>query len=212
MSEQPSEQPEQNRPDAIIFDLGGVIIDIDFNRVFERWAQLSGHDALSIQQRFTVDNAYRQHERGELSPQQYFGYQRELHGLSLTDEQMLDGWNAIFGPEIPGVRALIKRALTVAPCVVFSNTNATHQAYWAPALSDTLNLFDQVFVSNELGLRKPDAESFNAVCAHLNVAPDKALFFDDTQENLDGARALGIESIKVSCPGDIDKQLSALHA
>lgn len=203
---------EQNRPDAIIFDLGGVIIDIDFNRVFERWAQLSGHDALSIQQRFTTDDAYRQHERGELSPQQYFSYQRELHGLSLTDEQMLDGWNAIFGPEISGVQALIKRAIKVAPCVVFSNTNAAHQAYWAPALSETLSLFNQVFVSNELGLRKPEPESFHAVCAHLNVEPGNALFFDDTQENLDGARALGIESVKVSSPDDIDKRLSAMHA
>jgi len=207
-----SEHSEHNRPDAIIFDLGGVIIDIDFNRVFERWSQLSGQDALSIQQRFTVDDAYRQHERGELSPQQYFDYQRSLHGLTLTDEEMLDGWNAIFGPEIQGVRALIKRALTIAPCVVFSNTNAAHQAYWAPALHETLSLFDEVFVSNELGLRKPDAESFHAVCAQLNVAPGNTLFFDDTQENRDGASALGIESVKVTGPGDIEKRLAMMGA
>jgi len=205
-------QHKQAATGAIIFDLGGVIIDIDFNRVFERWAVLSGQDAKRIRQHFLVDDAYRQHERGEITADQYFAYQRQLHGLSLNDEQMLDGWNAIFGPEIAGVRALIERATKLAPCAVFSNTNAAHQAYWAPILSDTLSLFDQVFVSNELGLRKPDAESFLAVCEQLRVAPENTLFFDDTQENLDGARALGIKAVKVTSPDDIDQCLREMNA
>jgi len=212
MLDQTESTPVRPAPKAIIFDLGGVIIEIDFKRVFRHWAELSGQDTRQIEQRFAVDDAYRQHERGELTAREYFDHQRQLHGLSLTDEQMLAGWNAIFGPEIIGVRALIQRALSIAPCAVFSNTNAAHQAYWAPVLSETLDLFDQVFVSNELGLRKPDAESFRAVCSQLNVLPEHTLFFDDTQENLDGARALGMEAVKVSSAADIAKRLSALNA
>ncbi|MFK7964921.1 MAG: HAD-IA family hydrolase [Burkholderiaceae bacterium] len=198
------------RPELIIFDLGGVIIDIDFSRVFQHWARLTGQDAQQIQQRFAVDDAYRQHERGELTTTQYLDYQRDLHNLSLSDEQMLAGWNAIFGPEIPGVRALIQQAASIAPCVVFSNTNAGHQAYWAPVLTETLNLFEHVFVSNELGLRKPDADAFLAVCNPMDVAPEQSLFFDDTQENLDGADALGISAVKVSSPADIKRCLDEL--
>ena len=198
------------QPKLIIFDLGGVIIDIDFGRVFQHWAALSGQDAQHIHQRFAVDDAYRQHERGELTTTQYLAYQRDLHSLTLTDEQMLAGWNAIFGPEIPGVRALIEQATSIAPCVVFSNTNAGHQAYWAPVLTETLSLFEHVFVSNELGLRKPDAEAFHAVCSPMKVAPEHSLFFDDTQENLDGASALGISAVKVSGSADIKRCLDDL--
>ena len=199
-----------NRPEAIIFDLGGVIID--FARVFNAWAQMSGAPAASLQTQFDADQSYQRHERGEISATEFFAVQRQRFALTLTDEQFLNGWNAIFGPEIDGVAALIKRARTLAPCYVFSNTNAAHQAFWEPALADTLALFDGVFVSNTLGLRKPEPDAFRAVCERIGASPDTVLFFDDTQENLDGAAALGITAIRVQSPADIEAALVACGA
>lgn len=199
-------------PKAIIFDLGGVIIDVDFQRVFAAWAQMAGVTAADISQRFETDHPYQQHERGEIGANEFFDVQRQKYDLRLTDEQFMTGWNAIFGLEVAGVRTLIERATRIAPCHVFSNTNAAHQAYWEPRLEKTLSLFSNVFVSNELKERKPDAKAFQDVCDQIGVAPADALFFDDTQENLDGAIALGLTAVMVKAPADIETVLVGLGA
>ncbi len=200
------------RPEAIIFDLGGVIIDVDFRRVFEAWAQAAGIDAGPLHRRFEADEIYQRHERGQISAAEFFDHQRSQYDLPLTDQQFLDGWNAIFGGEIRGIEPLIRRATRIAPCYVFSNTNAAHQAYWEPALADTLKHFERIFVSNELGERKPDASAFLKVCASVGVAPGDALFFDDTDENLDGARRVGLHAVKVSGVKDVEQTLARLDA
>lgn len=200
------------RPDAIIFDLGGVIIDVDFKRVFAAWAQTAGIDAAPLHRRFEADEVYQRHERGEISAAEFFEHQRRQYDLPLSDQQFLDGWNAIFGGEIAGIETLIRRAARIAPCYVFSNTNAAHQAYWEPVLADTLKHFEKIFVSNELGERKPDASAFLAVCNAIGVAPADALFFDDTDENLHGARDVGLQAVKVGGIEDVEQTLARFDA
>ena len=197
-------------PKAIVFDLGGVIIDVDFDRVFEAWASMSGVSAAGLKTHFAADADYQRHERGEIDAAAFFEIQRKRFGIDLTDEQFLQGWNAIFGPKIEGIDELIKRARKLAPCYVFSNTNTAHQVFWEGVLADTLPLFDKVYVSNQLRLRKPEAAAFQAVCKDIGAAPGQVLFFDDTQENLDAAESLGITAIKVNGPNDVDKTLAAL--
>src|SRR6267142_602072 len=58
--------------DALLFDLGGVIIDIDFNRVFARWAASAGCDPALLRERFTQDEPYRRHEIGAIGIEDYF--------------------------------------------------------------------------------------------------------------------------------------------
>ena len=196
------------RPEAFIFDLGGVIVDVDFKRVFAAWAAAAGLDADPLHQQFEADHIYQRHERGEISANEFFAHQRDRFRLPLSDQQFLDGWNAIFGGEITGIEPLIRRATRIAPCFVFSNTNAAHQAYWEPMLADTLKHFEKVFVSNELGERKPDASAFEMVCRDIGVAPANALFFDDTDENLDGARRVGLHAVKVTGIQDVEQTLA----
>ncbi len=203
-------QSPTSLPKAIIFDLGGVIVDVDFARVFSAWAASANIDADLLYRKFEADTVYQRHERGEISAAQFFEHQREQYSLALSDAQFLDGWNAIFGTEIAGIEPLIRRAVSIAPCYVFSNTNAAHQAYWEPMLADTLKHFERIFVSNQIGERKPDASAFLTVCREIGVTPDEALFFDDTQENLDGAQAVGLPAVKVTGIEDVERTLNSL--
>ncbi len=198
-------------PKAIIFDLGAVIVDIDFNRIFAAWSAASGVPADTIRQRYSVDEAYRQHERGLISGPTYFASLRQSLGLDLDDATFESGWNAIFGGEVAGIAERILRARRIAPCFVFSNTNATHQTYWARELAPTLSLFVKVFVSNEIGERKPDRAAFDAVCAMTGIAPAHSLFFDDSEENVQGARLAGLTAVRVDSIADIDRTLDGLE-
>ena len=194
--------------DALLFDLGGVVIDIDFNRVFARWAQHARCDAAQVRSRFSPDAAYRQHETGALSDAAYFAALRDSLGIDLTDAQFLDGWNEIFIGEIPGIAALLAGARQRVPLYCFSNTNRAHQDHWSARFADVMTNFDKVFVSSEIRLRKPDAAAFRHVVTEIGLPADRILFFDDNADNVTSARACGLQAVHVTAPADVAKALA----
>ena len=86
---------------------------------------------------------------------------------------------------------------------MFTNTNAAHQAQWSKLYADVLKRFTRVFVSSELGKRKPEAAAFQTVCETIGVEPGRILFFDDAAANVNGARAAGLRAVKVENASDI---------
>ena len=196
-----------DRIHALLFDLGGVIVEIDFNRVFAIWSEHSGVPAAVIRSRFSFDESYRAHERGEISAAAYFDLLRAALGIRIPDAQFFAGWDAIFVGEVPGIAALLGRAKQFAPLYAFSNSNAHHHAYWAREFADTLRNFQKVFVSGELGRRKPEPEAFAAVAAAIGVPFGNILFFDDTDENVKSATRLGMRAVHVKSIADIQNAL-----
>ncbi|NND75455.1 MAG: hypothetical protein HKN44_10670 [Ilumatobacter sp.] len=81
--------------DALLFDLGGVVIDIDFTRAFDVWAERSRTDPSEISFRFSMDEAYRLHEIGQIDSSRYFESLRGSLAIDLPDRDFLDGWLAI---------------------------------------------------------------------------------------------------------------------
>lgn len=196
--------------DALLFDLGGVIIDVDFDRALERWALHARCDPAALRARFTQDAYYRRHERGEIDAAAYFASLRSSLGIAITDTQFHDGWEALLGGEIPGMAALLERAGRTLPLYLFTNSNAAHQAIWSRRHSKVLSVFRRVFVSSALGMRKPDPAAFRAVAAATGVAPDRIAFFDDSLENVEGARAVGMRTAHVRSPADVEVSLRAI--
>jgi len=107
------------------------------------------------------------------------------------------GWNAIFEEEPAEVFELFESLSSRIPIYAFSNSNVTHQEFWERKYAKTLGLFRQVFVSCDLGLRKPEAAAFRHVAACIGTEPEKLLFFDDRAENVDGARDIGMSAVQV---------------
>jgi glucose-1-phosphatase len=188
---------------ALLFDLGGVLMDIDFDRVLGAWSAAARCDPAELRARFCFDAAYRQHERGEIQAPEYFAALRDSLGLQLSDDEFLDGWGRLYAGVIEPVPALLAAAAKRFPLYAFTNSNPAHQAVWSARFAAGLECFRSVFVSCELGLRKPDAAAFAAVCQLMGARPDQVVFFDDTAENVTGAQQAGLRAVLVRSAADI---------
>jgi HAD superfamily hydrolase (TIGR01509 family) len=196
--------------DALLFDIGRVVIDIDFNKVLACWAGHAGRPPAELSGRFGPDDTFRRHETGEASDAEFFAALRRTLGIELTDAQFLEGWNAIFAGEMPGMNALLARAARHLPLYAFSNTNRPHVAHFSKAFADVLGHFREIFLSSTIGLRKPDAAAYDHVVKAIGVPAQRIVFFDDLAENIEGARMRGLTAVHVTSPDDVAKALTAL--
>jgi glucose-1-phosphatase len=194
--------------DALLFDLGGVVVEIDFQRVFTAWAGHAGVPASDLRRRFAFDIAYQRHERGEIDAAAYYATLRGALGVSLTDSQLEQGWNAIFVGEVPGVADLLAEIAPRLPLYAFSNSNATHRSYWQLRYQRTLASFRRIFVSCDLGARKPEARAYEQVAAAIGSPPGRILLLDDTEENVLGARRVGMQAVRVRSAAEIAEALA----
>jgi glucose-1-phosphatase len=196
--------------EALLFDLGRVVLDIDFERTLHCWASYAGCEPQQLLRRFSRDELYLRHEKGEISDAAFFAGLRSSLGVDLSDAEFLEGWNAIFVGEMPGIKPLLARAAQHLPLYAFSNTNVPHVAFFSNQYADVLGHFRQIFVSSSIGLRKPDAEAYDHVVDAIGVPADRIVFFDDLAENIEGAQARGLKAVHVASADDVAKVLTAL--
>jgi FMN phosphatase YigB (HAD superfamily) len=196
--------------DALLFDIGRVVINIDFGKALACWAGHAGCAASDLATRFTPDESYRHHETGKLSDAEYFAALRNSLGIGISDAQFLEGWNAIFAGEMPEIANQLARAGKHLPLYAFSNTNTAHVAHFPAIYADVLKHFREIFLSSSIGLRKPDTAAYDHVVKAIGVPASRIVFFDDVAENVEGARAVGIHAVQVKSPADIAETLAAL--
>jgi glucose-1-phosphatase len=196
--------------DALLFDLGRVVIDIDFNKALACWAGHAGCAPADLVGRFARDDIYQRHETGSVSDAEFFAALRTSLGIDLTDAQFLEGWNAIFAGEMPGIGSLLTRAEARVPLYAFSNTNSAHVEHFSQAYAEVLGHFREIFLSSTIGLRKPDAAAYDHVVRAIGAPAERIVFFDDLAENIDGARARGLTAVHVTSPDDVAHALAAL--
>lgn len=196
--------------DALLFDLGRVVLDTDFERTLRHWADCAGQPPEALKSRFSPDDAYRRHERGEISDSEFFAALRATLGIDISDEQFLRGWNAVFDGEMKGISELLGRAAGRLPLYAFSNTNPAHVAHFSQHFADVLSHFEQVFVSSSIGLRKPDPAAFEHVVGAMGVPAPRIVFFDDLIENVEAARSCGLHAVHVRAIDDVAGALAAL--
>lgn len=182
-----------------IFDLGNVIVDIDFNRVLGVWSDLGRVPLATLQSNFSLgENVYR-HERGEISDEQFAENLCEELGLALSFEQFTAGWQAIFVGVRPEVLQIMKMLRERGErVVILSNTNRLHSCFWPDEYPEVQSAADKVYLSQEMGMRKPEARIYQQVLDDEGFSAEQTIFFDYNLENIEGARALGITSIHVT--------------
>jgi putative hydrolase of the HAD superfamily len=193
--------------EALLVDLGGVIMGLDWDRCYASWARDSGETLETIRARCKFDLPYRRHERNEIAEHEYYASLRESLGIALTDAQFAAGWCDIFADEIGEAVDALRAARGRLPIYAFSNTCREHHAVWSRKYEQALRVFDKVYVSHELGMRKPDREAFHHIAREIGVRPQRILFFDDTYENVRGALDAGLQAVHVQAPRDVDSAL-----
>lgn len=188
---------------AVLFDFGGVFIDSPFAVVQERLADLGFDPLTALEHVFgpyhaDTDHAWHALERGEISFEDAreairasteSGLGRALDPIELMAKMATGG--GLRDWMVDGVRTL--RLAGIATAVVTNNARE-FGPFWRPLLPLD-ELFDVVVDSSEVGFRKPDERIYRLTCERLGVAPADALFIDDFEGNVTGARAAGLEAI-----------------
>jgi putative hydrolase of the HAD superfamily len=206
----PSAPLAKGSADALLFDLGRVVLDIDFSKAIATWASHAGGTPSDILSRFVRDEAYRLHETGQISDVDYFATLRASLGIAISNDHFLEGWNSIFTGEMPGIEPLLARAAKHLPLYAFSNTNGAHVAHFSVVYAPLLGHFRKLFLSSTIGFRKPDKAAYDHVVEAIGVEASRILFFDDSAENVQGARACGLQAVHVSSSADVADALAAL--
>lgn len=196
--------------EVLLFDLGGVVFEFDFALAFAHWARSAGVESAAVAARFVHDEAYDDYERGRLETADYLDALRRSLDLDLSDDVLIEGWNGIFGPLLPGVDHLLRAAATRFPLHALSNTNAAHEQAWTGQFDEVLGHFAGVLTSHDLGQRKPDAACYEAAVSRIGVAPGAVLFFDDLAENVIGARSAGMQAVQVTDDDTVRRTLRRL--
>ena len=198
--------------EGLLFDMGGVLFNIDFNLAFQTWKQWTLLPVEELRSRFKMDEPYKKHERGEIGASQYFHHLRNVLELQATDSEIALGWNAIYRDEIDETLNYISKVKSQLPCFAFTNSNPTHQDFWVNKYPRVIKSLDKIFVSSELGLRKPERESFEAISDATGISLGAMLFFDDTKENVIGAEMSGMRAVYVRDHADVRHALVEIGA
>jgi len=182
---------------ALLFDLGNVLIDVDFFRCARLWSKRSGVPAAVLASRFRIDKAYRDFESGRMDAADYYTGLRRMLDIDLPDAVMREGWNMIIRAEKPGIRHCLATLAHRYPLYVLTNTNPEHETVWRDRHRDLLAYFEAIFVSSRMGCRKPDSEVYHAAARAIGQPCRHILFFDDAEENIIGARRCGMHAVQV---------------
>jgi HAD superfamily hydrolase (TIGR01509 family) len=174
--------------DVVLFDLGGVLIDVGG---VPPMREMSGIDSdEELWRRWLTCRWVRSFERGGCSAEDFAAGVVDDWKLSVEPAVFLDAFHKWPGGPLPGAEGLVERVRAVVPAGCLSNTNAMH---WEHHFSKypIYEQFDYRFLSFQLGIVKPDRELFDRVAELLPVAADRVLFLDDNAMNVEGATDAG---------------------
>jgi putative hydrolase of the HAD superfamily len=187
-----------------IFDLGNVVINTLFMEAYKTWSKHSGVGIPELMDRFQEDEKVRQFDRNEITEHDFFDHLERMFGINIGFERMLEGWNAIFGPIIEQTYSVIVELKREMDVVALTNTNCSHCSVWKKKYEERFSVFDDIFISSEMGMRKPEKRIFEHVLSQYNVSSNEVVFFDDMEENILVGRELGIESVLVENPNNVE--------
>ncbi len=192
------------RPDVLLFDLGGVLVD---NDVFSSLRALVGEGLTdqAFRDRWLRSPAVRRFELGEIPPSDFAARFVEEWRLPLAPDVFLESFASWVKQPYPGAAALVSHLRRRHRVCCFSNSNVVH---W-PRAAGFLALFDGAFSSHLIGRIKPDEAAFEAVLRELAVDAGAVRFFDDTPANVAAARTLGIDAFLVDGFDELLRRLGA---
>jgi putative hydrolase of the HAD superfamily len=180
---------------AIIFDLGKVVFDLSFDRIFQYWSDASGKPFDDIKSKFKFNYIFDQFEKDEISATRFRNHLSKRLDIKLSDYEFDKGWCDLYLDTYIGINDFLESFKQNYKLVALTNTNIIHSRIWKVKYAGTLKYFERIFCSHEMGERKPDSKAFQIVLDYLQFAPQQTVFLDDNIENIKGAEALGIKSI-----------------
>lgn len=202
-----------NHINTIVFDLGGVVIDIEPRKTFEAFSSITRTNLYEVEQLLKEKPLWFEHETGKISDQVFREEIRKNLKADIADKDIDDAYNALL-LEIPPQRAeLLKKLREKYQVLALSNTNSIHIHAFNNILkkytdaSHINELFHYTYYSFDIGHRKPDAKIFQHVIEQEKLKPEATLFLDDSEKNIKAAEAFGFHTLHVTPPHHINELL-----
>lgn len=190
-----------NDIEAIIFDLGGVILDIDLKKIKKGFEKL-GFEKLDESFRlFQHNHIFEKFEKGIITPQVFRNEIRKACPHAFSDSRFDQTWNSIL-LKFPKVNIeLLKKLSSRYRTFLLSNTNEIHYNYYTNMLNKHFGiekldvLFEKAYYSHISKMRKPDKAFYELLIEENNLNKEKTLFIDDFPENIEAAKEIGLQTI-----------------
>ncbi|GAC1594182.1 MAG: HAD family phosphatase [Chitinophagaceae bacterium] len=189
----------------IIFDLGGVIMNIDFKKTEKAFAELGFTDFSQYITQFHITPFFEQYETGKIDDAAFIKGIQQIAAAPLTEQQIIHAWNALL-LDFPLERiALLEKLKQQYRIFLLSNTNALHYEAFQHTLYTLTgkkleDIFEKTYFSHAVHLRKPDAAIYQLVLDENKLDPAETLFIDDTASNFSGAEEAGIQTFHLKAP------------
>lgn len=191
----------RNNIKHIIFDLGNVILDIDYQLTIDAFRELGVADFQEHFSKQQQSNFMDDFEMGKVSDYDFIAYAQKFCAAGTTPQQIIEAWNALL-LDIPLRRLQILQQLQLDyDLYLLSNTNIIHEREYNKTVKelcgyDNLNIFfNKVYLSHRVGMRKPNADIFMHVLNDQKITAEHTLFIDDSIQHIEAANKLGIQTI-----------------
>ncbi len=207
----------------LLFDLGGVIVDIDPSITENKLKEISnrhGHNFKGLDYRHEkvssdLTNLFFDYEQGFINDSEFRDGIRQIGKIDVYDEEIDKIWNLVIvqiNKSLLDLILILKKKYSI---MILSNTNNIHRVYFDSLVKkiykkNLIDIFDEVFYSYEMGCRKPDKIIYKNVIDVSGFKPDEIVFFDDMKENLTECEKLGMNSYHVNDSKSLEKSLKRL--
>jgi putative hydrolase of the HAD superfamily len=194
--------------DAVIFDLGNVLVRVDEARASRRMAERTGKTEAEVADYFRRTPHTTELALGQQTRKQFFRTIAKDLGFGGAYEEFAAIWSEIFTPIEPMV-ALAESLKTRLPRLILSNTNAIHMEYIFEHFA-WIRDFDAHVLSHEVGLLKPDAAIYEHALRTCGLQAARAVFIDDISANVEGARRVGLQAFQYESVEQVRAELTKL--
>ena len=185
----------------IVFDLGGVILNIDYHKTAQAFNNLGCENFDEIYSQKQQKGLFDRFEIGQISSQEFIKELLKALPVGVRPKEVVDAWNAML-LNLPQERIESLQGLNQTHRVfLLSNTNQIHEEAFTKiiqqenGIASFNHLFEKVYFSHQIGLRKPNREVFDYVLRENGLKPTETLFIDDSPQHLLGAEKAGIRTL-----------------
>jgi putative hydrolase of the HAD superfamily len=193
---------------AVIFDLGRVLIDFDFERGYRALEGLCPHAAAEIPRRLASTGLVERFETGRIEPRDFVAQMCSALDLEIDYGRFCRIWTSIFTETlIP--ESLLAGLAARYRLLLLSNTNVIHFEGLRASHSRLLRHFDELILSYEVGAMKPQPEIYQAAIARAGCRPEECFYTDDIAQFVTAARSLGIDGVQFQSAGQLQRELQA---
>jgi HAD superfamily hydrolase (TIGR01549 family) len=193
----------------IIFDLGGVLLNLNYDHTRKGFEQLGVENFDTIYSQAQQSNVFDLYETGKARDAEFIAAMRVFLPAGTPDAKIIAAWNAML-LDFPAERMkLLQEVKNQYRIFLLSNTNEIHIRAFEQiidrqyGLKGLETLFEQTYYSSRVGLRKPNAEIFEYVLKQNQLDRNETIFFDDSIQHIKGAQSIGLKAIFVQHPRTI---------